>query len=209
VAPLPEVRVVDEPDAAAVLAQPVRRQVLQQLVEPGSASSAARALGLPRQLVAYHVRELERHGFVRLVREEQRRGCIERIVQSTARQFTPSPAIFGGAGLAARRVKDRLSGAYLAAMAAQTAVEVGAAQAAAHRAGRTMPSFTLRVDVRLASPAQRHAFAQELGDAVARLVAKYHDTQAPDGREHRVFVGAYPTGRLPPETRQAHEEKLQ
>ena len=33
----------------------------------------ARTLGLARQKVAYHVRQLEEHGFVELVREQRRR----------------------------------------------------------------------------------------------------------------------------------------
>lgn len=196
-----ELRVVDRPAAAAALVQPLRSRVLQHLVEPGSASTVAHALGVSRQLVAYHVRELERHGFVRLVREQQRRGCTERILQSTARQFTPAPAIFGGAGAAARKIKDRFSAAYLAAMAAQTAVEVGAAQAAAHREGRTLPTLTLSADLRIASPEKRHAFAQALADAVAGVVAAFHEAGAPQGRDHRLFIGAYPTGRPPPEPR--------
>lgn len=48
------------------------------------ATTVARSLGLCRQRVAYHVRQLETHGYVELVREEPRRGCIERIVRRKA-----------------------------------------------------------------------------------------------------------------------------
>ena len=91
------VRVVDDPRHAALLAAPVRRRILDALAEPGSASTVARSLGIARQLVAYHVRRLEAGGYVELVREEQRRGCTERVVRRTAQYLVASPDVFGAA----------------------------------------------------------------------------------------------------------------
>ena len=62
----------------------MRRAVLEQLREPGSAATVAAQLGVTRQRVAYHVRELEQAGLVHLVEERARRGCVERIVTVTA-----------------------------------------------------------------------------------------------------------------------------
>ena len=85
------VHLVNDPRQAAMLAAPLRQRILEALAEPGSASTMARTLGLARQKVAYHVRQLEKHGFVELVREEQRRGCKERIVRRTAQYLVASP----------------------------------------------------------------------------------------------------------------------
>ncbi len=63
------VHFVDDPRQAAMLAAPLRQRILEALDVPGSASTMARTLGLARQKVAYHVRQLEEHGFVELVRE--------------------------------------------------------------------------------------------------------------------------------------------
>ena len=44
----------------------------------------------------------------------------------------------------------------------------------------------------LANAAARHAFANDLANAVARVVAKYHDDEAENGRTYSVMLGAYP-----------------
>jgi predicted transcriptional regulator len=167
-------------------------------VEPGSASTLARTLGLARQKVAYHVRQLEDNGYVRLLREEQRRGCTERIVERTARYLVASNEVFGRAGLDSRRLRDKFSSEYLMALGSRMTKEVGEAQAAAERAGKRLPTLSTDVEVRLRSPAERQAFAEELVECVARLVTKYHDEKHPDGRSYRLVVGAYPIrGRKP------------
>ena len=61
-----DVEVIETPEAAAAL-DPIRSRVLAVLAEPGSATTVARALGLPRQKVNYHLRALEARGLVTLV----------------------------------------------------------------------------------------------------------------------------------------------
>lgn len=191
VAEAPELAVIDDPAAAAALASPLRRRLLEQFAEPASATSAARAIGLSRQLAAYHVRELERHGYLRLVHEEPRRGCVERLLQRTAQQFTPSARLFGGAAPDARRLRDRASAAYLTALATQAAHEVGQAHCAAQAAGRTLPTLAISVDVALVSPKARQEFAHALAESVAALAARFNRPGA-GARHYRVLVGSYP-----------------
>jgi len=184
--------VVRDPRQAAILAAPLRRQILEALEEPGSASTVAARLGESRQKVAYHVRQLEQHGFVKLVREEQRRGCTERIVQRSARYLMASSEVLGKAGLDAKKMRDKFSGEYLAALASRMAREVADAHVAADRAGKRLATLSTEVDVRLRSPAELAAFAGELVDAVARIAARYHHDKHPDGRTYRVVLGSYP-----------------
>ncbi|QJR09789.1 hypothetical protein DSM104443_00839 [Usitatibacter rugosus] len=186
------VHVVADPRHAALLGAPVRQRILEALSEPGSATTLAKKLGLTRQSVAYHVRQLEDHGYVELVREEARRGCVERIVRRTAQYLVASPEMFGAQGFEPRKVKDKFSSTYLMALASRMAREVGEAQAVAEKAGKPLPTLSADVEVRLASPKAREAFAGELLEAIARLAAKYNDTQAPDGRTYRLVVGAHP-----------------
>lgn len=58
-----------------------------------------------------------------------------------------------------------------------------------------MPSalMSLQAEVRFASAADRHAFASELSNAVARLVARYHDEDSDGGRPFRFVIGGYPS----------------
>jgi predicted transcriptional regulator len=186
------VRVVDDPRHAALLAAPMRRKILESLAEPGSASTVAKSLGVSRQLVAYHVRQLESGGYLELVREEQRRGCVERIVRRTTQYLVISQDVLGTQAIDPRKIKDKFSSGYLIALASRMAKEVGEAQAAAERAGRPMTTLSAEVEVRLRSPRERQAFANELLDTITRLVDKYHDVDCRDGRSYRLVVGAHP-----------------
>ena len=188
------VHLVNDPRQAAMLAAPLRQRILEALAEPGSASTMARALGLARQKVAYHVRQLEKYGFVELVREEQRRGCKERIVRRTSQYLVASPSVLAP-GLDPRKLKDKFSSSYLIALASRMAQEVGEAQAIAEKAGKRLPTLSTDVEIRLRSPREREAFAEELLEAIARLAAKYHDEIHPEGRTYRVVVGAHPIRR--------------
>jgi L-serine deaminase len=72
------------------------------------------------------------------------------------------------------------------------ATEVGEAQAAAEKAGRPIATLSATTELRLRSPQERQAFAEELLDAITKLVDKYHDADAPGGRSYRLVVGAHP-----------------
>lgn len=148
------VHLVNDPRQAAMLAAPLRQRILETLAEPGSASTLARTLGLARQKVAYHVRQLEKHGFVELVREEQRRGCTERIVRRTAQYLVASPSVLAP-GMDPRKLKDKFSSSYLIALASRMAQEVGEAQAIAEKAGKRLPTLSTDVEIRLRSPRER------------------------------------------------------
>ena len=88
-----DVHVIDEPDIAAVILDPLRARLLAELTVPGSATTVAAALDLPRQKVNYHLRALENVGLVRQVTSRQRRGLTERLLESSARSYVVSPAV--------------------------------------------------------------------------------------------------------------------
>jgi DNA-binding transcriptional ArsR family regulator len=187
-----ELAVIDDPAAASASLDPVRRRLLAALAEPGSASSLAATIGLPRQKVNYHLRTLERHGLVELVELRRRGNMTERVMQASAASYVISPAALGTAAPDPARAPDRLSARWLIAVAARTVREVGEMLAGAAKAGKRVATFTLDGEVRFASAADRAAFAEELAGAVTALVGKYHDDSAPGGRPHRVVVAVHP-----------------
>ncbi|WP_281689322.1 ArsR/SmtB family transcription factor [Pseudonocardia thermophila] len=80
---------------------PVRARILTELATaPGSASSLARTLGIPRQKINYHLRQLEEHGIVQLIEERRRSGLTER-ADGRAADRGPGPG--PGPRLRARR----------------------------------------------------------------------------------------------------------
>lgn len=184
--------VIREPVHAAALLDPVRQSLVRHLAEPDSAAGLARRLGIPRQRVNYHLRALERAGLVQFVEERRKGNCVERLVRATARAFVISPDALGALGATAEVAQDRLSAAYLISTAARVIREVADLEARARREGRRVATLTLDAEVRFSSAEARAAFAEELGGAVGRLVAKYHDERAPGGRRFRVLAAVHP-----------------
>ncbi|HJQ36252.1 MAG TPA: helix-turn-helix domain-containing protein [Thermoanaerobaculia bacterium] len=183
--------VLESSQAASVL-NPMRLKILDALREPGSAATVARQLGLARQKVNYHLRELEKAGLLEEVEQRRAGNCIERIVRAKATHYLINPAVLGALAADGGAVEDRFSSAYLIALASGLIRDVADAQQRAVKAKKRVPTLALQTDVRFATAEARRAFAEELANAVAKLVAKYHDDETPGGRSMRFIVGAYP-----------------
>ncbi|TKG66662.1 ArsR/SmtB family transcription factor [Prauserella endophytica] len=187
-----EVAVIDDPGAAEVSLDPVRARLLAELAEPGSASSLAQRIGLPRQKVNYHLRALERHGLVELVEERRKGNVNERVLRATASSYVISPNVLGDVQPDPDDSPDRLSARWLLALASRMVREMGELITGARQARKRLATFAVDGKVRFASAAERAAFADELATAVAGLVSKYHDEAAPGGRDHRIVVAVHP-----------------
>ncbi|WP_426506400.1 ArsR/SmtB family transcription factor [Dactylosporangium sp. McL0621] len=188
-----DVQVIEESRAAEVALDPVRARLLALLAEPHSATSLAALVGLPRQKVNYHLKALETHGLVELVEQRRKGNMTERVLRATAASFVISPVALAAVQPDPARSPDRLSARWLLAIAARLVKETGQLITGAAKAGKPVATFALDGTVRFASAADRAAFAQELTAAVAALVGRYHDEDAPGGRDHRVIVAIHPS----------------
>lgn len=188
-----DVEVIEDPAAAAVALDPVRARLLAELSEPASAAALALRLGVARQKVNYHLRTLEAHGLVEVAGERRHGGLTERLLVASAAAYAVSPGALGAAGAHdPARAADRLSAAYLVALAGRAVREVGDLVRRARRADRRLVTLALDTEIRFRSAAERAAFADELTAAVTALVSKYHDGAAPEGRTYRLLVAAHP-----------------
>src|SRR5262245_4007392 len=192
---LADLEVLDAPAAAVVVLDPIRARLLAELAEPGSAASLASRVGLARQKVNYHLRALEAHGLVRHVEERRWGGIVERRVIATAASYVVSPAALGHVASDPARSSDRLSARYLIALAARIVREVGELLRGSKEQGKQLATLAIDTEVRFRSPAERAAFTAELTQAIAGLVARYHDAAAPGGRAHRLILVAHPSPR--------------
>ena len=185
---------LDQAPRAAALMHPMRLRILDLLREPGSASTVARQLGLARQKVNYHLRELEKAGFLEEIEERRAGNCVERIVRAKATHSLIHPELLGALSSSsdAEAIEDRFSSTYLIALAAETIRDVASVQEKATKAKKRVATLALQADVRFASAETRHAFADELANAVAKIVAKYHDAETPGGKSYRMIAGVYP-----------------
>jgi DNA-binding transcriptional ArsR family regulator len=188
-----DVTVIENAAAAEASLDPVRSRLLAELATPGSATTLAARMGLPRQQVNYHLRTLERHGLVELVEERRKGNMTERLMRATAAAYVISPTALAAVEPDPERSPDRLSAFWMLALAARLVRDVGSLLIGARRAGRRLATFALDGEIRFASAADRSAFAEELSHAVAALVAKYHDDTVEGGRPHRIVVAIHPS----------------
>jgi hypothetical protein len=114
-------------------------------------------------------------------------------MQVTAQAFVLNPAMLGALGPSPVAAEDRLSAATLVSAAARTIQSVAALERKAGAEGKRFATLTLEGEVRFANAEARAAFAAELTDAFARIIARYHDDRAPRGRAFRLIVGTHPT----------------
>jgi DNA-binding transcriptional ArsR family regulator len=173
-------------DEIGALSTPLRRELIEALEEPGSATSLARRFDMSRQRIGYHMRELEKAGCIELAGERPRRGLTERLYKAR-----PLAYVRGEAAPDRRLAeRDRFSWAALVNGLAQALWELVTLRRRADAAGKRLATLTLEAELRFSSPTERKAFTEDLIDAVETVLTR-HDN--PDGaRRFRMILGAYP-----------------
>jgi len=185
------VRLVNDRRGAAKMLDPLRLRILERLRTPDSAAGIARLLRMPRQKINYHLRELEKHGFVEHVEERRKGNCVERLFQSTARHYLILPQTLGELALDPEQLQDRFSSSYLIAVASQAIAELGELRQRAEASGKKLATLTLQNQIAFASAADRTAFTQELSREIARLIRKFN-RKTNNSRSFKLFFGIYP-----------------
>ncbi len=175
----PAVLVLESPEAAASLLNPLRRRILEHLTRPDSASGVARHLRLPRQKINYHLRELEKRGLVRLVEEQRRGNVTERVVVAAARSFALSPKVLGRLAVDRKDDPEPLS--------AWTACLHRALRELASSGDAAPPRF-LELELKLPNDDARREFVRQVEQIVRHLDRKYAHSE---GATHRVVAGVH------------------
>ncbi len=197
-----DLEVIDDPATAVAALEPIRNRLLSELAEPASAATLAARVGLGRQKVNYHLRALETHGLVQVAEERKWGGLTERLMVASAASYLVSPSALGLVASDPERSTDHLSASYLIALAARVIREVGALLRLSRKLEKRLSTLSIDTEIRFRSAADRAAFSNELTQAVTSLVARYHATNTPGGRAHRLVILAHP---LSPETPPAQE----
>ena len=191
--------VTDGGRAAVLIQHPLRRRVLAEAAEPVSATELARRLGLTRQGVNYHVRQLAKAGFLKPAGRRMRRNLVERQYVATARSYVLAPQLLGP--VAAGVQTDAFSATYLLGLTSLAQQELTEVWEAASAAGVRVLTMSLMSEVRFANATQRAEFAQALTEAVTEVVARHTNPyrtpsgEAGEGRPYRMVLGCYPIPR--------------
>lgn len=73
------------------ISDPLRTKMLMYLVEkPHTGHQLAQNLNLSRAKILYHLRELEKHGFIKLVKKVEQGGNLLKYYQAVAKGFIPA-----------------------------------------------------------------------------------------------------------------------
>lgn len=187
-----DVQVLDDASVATAALHPMRSRLLAELATPASAAALAKQLGVPRQKITYHLRELEKHGLVREAETRKWGGLTERLYAASASNYAVGSDALGSLAAEPNGVRDRLSAAYLVALAARAVTEVGRLISRARQTRKRLATLSIDTDLRFASASARAAFTRELTDAVGALSRKYHSDHGSGGRWHRLIIASYP-----------------
>ena len=193
-APSAPIDVVREARKASVLLKPLRREILARAGIPASAATIAAALGRPRQVVNYHVRQLARAGFLRKAGRQRKRGLTEQRYVVSARAFILAPEMLGAVGPAAG---DKSSAAYLLMLATRLQREVSEAWCDAEAQRISLPLLAIDTEFTFATPSQRAGFAAALERAITNVVAEHTSAAAAGDSAYRLVIGCYPRCQKP------------
>lgn len=87
-----DVYIIERLEQLRVLADPLRVRILEQLVHrPMTMSQLGEQFGESTNKMHYHVHELERFGFIKLVEKRERGGFLEKYFRAVAKDFTLAP----------------------------------------------------------------------------------------------------------------------
>lgn len=184
-------RIISDFEVAAQILTHERQELLDLLKEEHSASSLARITHRPRQQINYHLRELEKRGFIKHVEDRKRGNCVERVLVRTSDVIYFSPDVLGKLASAPEHEPDKLSASYLLATATRLIRDLGRVFQKAAEQKKKIATFTLSSEISFASAEERAKFAQEVTDAMTRISAKYNH-ESPGSRKFAWMFGAYP-----------------
>lgn len=176
---------IADPKVAAHLLDPLRARILALAREPHSASQFAERVGLPRQRVNYHVKQLRNAGLLVETGRRDRRNLTEVLYGASARAYLVDAKALGA--LAPEPGAQTGSAEQLAAIAARTQSEVGQLIAEAPP-GAKPGVIAVDVEVRVGTGAERDAFARALDAAIASVAERH---ASPRGTAHRLVAGVH------------------
>jgi DNA-binding transcriptional ArsR family regulator len=194
---------VNDRERALALLHPLRRSILADCRrEPASATEIASRLGLARQKVNYHVRQLADAGLLVKAERRRKRNMHEQRYAATARAYALSPEVLGTLGPERGTILDRFSAAHLFALSTQLQGELGRAMNEASEQEQRVSTLSVATEMRFENAEQRVEFGRALERAVIDVVGRFssafarEDGSPAPGRPYRLMVGAWP---IPPE----------
>jgi DNA-binding transcriptional ArsR family regulator len=181
--------VIESPEQAMVLLNPLRGEIVSHLLEPASASEVARQLNETPQRINYHLKSLEKVGIVRRVGTRQVRNLVEVLFQAVAKSFVLAESL-SMKPETMRKLKDQGALTHLITTSERMKRDALLLMEQSDE-NELIASAALQLQISLADPTQRNAFIEEYVALVHKLAAKYHsDANLED--TYQVLLAVYP-----------------
>jgi DNA-binding transcriptional ArsR family regulator len=180
---------VHDAETLQTLTHPIRVQILEALREPASAATVARRIGLPRQKVNYHLKELERAGLVELIEERRVGNFVESVYRAVARTFLVSPRVAWADPRRMEALRSQHSLETLVLLGERLQRDAAGLLDRAAFDGEQIASASVIAEARFEDEADREAFLQEYLRTTAELLDRYG---AKEGEPYRIALAAYP-----------------
>ncbi len=180
---------VSDPAAVEALTHPIRRKVLAELRAPKSAASVARTLGMPRQKVNYHLKELAKAKLVRTAGERAKGHLTEKLYEAVAGTFILSPRVAWEDGARDKAMRDQVSLKRLVSMGDQLQKDAISLLDLAAFDGEEIPSASVEAAISFADEEARSSFMEDYLQVLGPLLSKHG---AREGRGYRVALAVYP-----------------
>lgn len=180
---------IESPEQATVLLNPIRGEIIAQLLEPGSAAEVARTLGETAQRINYHLKALEKAGLVQRVGTRQVRNLVEVLYRSIAKTFVLADCL-SMKPETVQKLKDQSSLAHLVTTSERIRRDAMLLMEQSD-VGQEIPSATLQLQVHLSNEQQRQAFIEEYAAMVKQLVERYAAGKD-ENEAYQVLLAVYP-----------------
>ncbi|KRE70410.1 ArsR/SmtB family transcription factor [Paenibacillus sp. Soil750] len=181
---------IESPEQATVLLNPLRGEIIAQLLEPGSAAEVARTLGETAQRINYHLKALEKAGLVTRVGTRQVRNLVEVLYRSIAKTFVLAESL-SMKPETLQKLKDQSSLAHLVTTSERIRRDAMLLMEQSD-VGEVIPSATLQLQVQLCTEQQRHAFIEEYTAMAQQLVQRYAGVRGDEQDAYQVLLAVYP-----------------
>jgi DNA-binding transcriptional ArsR family regulator len=184
-----ETYIVELPEQASALINPLRAEILAQLKKPSSATEVAKKLKETPQRINYHLKALEKVGLVSRVGTRQVRNLVEVLYQSIARTFLLAESLSIGKETI-QKMKDQGSLLHLIHTSERMKKDALHLMEKSDQ-NEVIPSASLQMQVNLADELTREQFVADYVAMVEDLVKKYQHKND-HAHPYQVLLAVYP-----------------
>lgn len=184
-----ETYLIELPEQASALINPLRAEILAQLKQPGSATEVAKKLKETPQRINYHLKTLQKVGLVTKVGTRQVRNLVEVLYQSIARTFFLAETL-SISKETIQKIKDQGSLLHLIHTSERMRKDALLLMEQSDQ-NEVIPSASLQMQVNLTDESVREQFVEDYVALVKSLIKRY---QQNNGNQHayQVILSVYP-----------------